>query len=407
MSESAGLWRIRVLGPLALTKDGVPVAAPGPLPSAVLTALAVAGHRGLHVGELLGSVTTRRGEQAMRRRNTLERHISDLRQLGVPIPKYGSLVTDGYALPDDVAVDAWEFAAGVANLPAEPTERGIADLLALWTGDPRAVHDRVAPRRWDRLFRVRDQLLRLVEGNGTATSPELADFVALFPSDRACAALRNRLEQQARKRLLVVEDQNLSLVVSALDGYDCLPVAGRDAWYELVNSRREDLLRLDGALIDLHLTDGYRDEQGLDIAEWLADHTTTPAALMTMAPPAGDLVEGTQVQRARYRLTQIIYKGRDGLDVTGIRNAARVLTSDEDRHVRARLHTSVAWARFHAQERLATPPTDRTRRRLQECEREAEAALREVRTGELWQARTAVREFVDRWQHRQGSSTLR
>jgi len=215
-------------------------------------------------------------------------------------------------------------------------------------------------------------------------------------------ALRDRLTQRARKRLLVVEDQNLSLVVSALDAYDCLPVTGRAAWYELVNSRREDLLRLDGALIDLHLTDGYRDEQGLDIAEWLADHTTTPAALMTMAPPAGDLVEGTQVQRARYRLTQIIYKGRDGLDVTGIRSAARALTSDEDRHVRARLHTSVAWARFHAHERLVSPLTDRNRRRLRDCEREAEAALREVRSAELREAERAVHEYVDRWQRREG-----
>lgn len=402
MSEAAGLWRIRVLGPLELTWDGDPVAAPGPIPSAVLTALALAGRRGLHVRELLGSVTTRSGEPAMRLRNTLERHISDLRRLGLPIPKYGSLVTEGYALPPDVAVDAWEFSAGVAALPPVPAPRRVAELLALWAEDPRSVHVRVAPRRWDRVIRARDQLLRLVESTGLG-SPELADFVALFPSDPACAALRDRFARQARKRLLVVEDQNLSLVVSALDGYDCLPVAGRDAWYELVNSRREDVLRLDGALIDLHLTDGYRDEQGLDIAEWLADHTTTPAALMTMAPPAGDLVEGTQVQRARYRLTQIIYKGRDGLDVTGIRNAARVLTSDEDRHVRARLHTSVAWARFHAQERLATPPTDRTRRRLQECEREAEAALREVRAGDLRQAQAAVREFVDRWQPREGS----
>ncbi|MEW2352966.1 hypothetical protein [Spirillospora sp. NPDC029432] len=402
MERAEPSWTIDVLGALVIRRHGELLPPLTSLQAAVLTCLALAGRKGMKTHELLDAVIPPEGGgRAISSKSALHKHFEALRKLGWPIPPFGSLVTDAYALDmERVRVDAAEFIGGVRELPAEPTEAQVAELIGYWREDPKRAHPRIRPGRWRRVFQARATLLKRIESAALVDTVGLEDFVALFPGDPECAPLSDRLARRERKLLLVVEDDVLDQVTDALDEYDHVPVGSLEEWDRLLKTDRDRVLRCHGALVDLHLTDGFDDEQGFDIVEWLRDNTEIPTALMTVAPPWDDYDREPRVHRDRYRLVKIVNKqnrqnGR--LNRQAIRTAVKSLTSDEDEDVRIRLETWLDSAFFHAARRLRRVRNADGLRRLKECERSAEATRRSVRSGTLRQAEDAVREFVRAW----------
>jgi len=380
-------WNIDVLGTLTVHRNGQRCPEVSPLRSAVVVLLALAGRRGCSAQELQLAL-------GIRSKNALEQHLTELRRIGLPIPKYGVLRSDGYALDfSRVRVDAVEWKAGVDTLGDAPDAAELSRLLMLWRENPIRAHPLIDPARWNSVLRVvevmPDERRRSIDG--------LAEFIELFPEDAGINRLRSLLRQERRKRLLIVEDMSMEYVIDALGPtYTCVPVADRRAWRRLLE-QTDGVPDVDAALIDLHLTSGLTDEHGLDIAEWLRDNTEIPAALMTMAlPPTGDLESWTRKQRARYRLVKIVHKGVNGLNTVGIREAAEYLTGQAEHHHRARLEAWFESHRYRVEEGFFGRP--RT-----EARREAEFRRAALRVGDsvahrpLAEARDAVTTFHDTW----------
>ncbi|MCX4704559.1 MULTISPECIES: hypothetical protein [Streptomyces] len=400
MGLSGEMWRIQVLGPLTVWRDGVLLdPPPRGLRCAVLVCLAAAGRRGLIPERLLRSVLSADGRRrGIRSVNALEQQVTELRRLGLPIPERGRSATDPYVLDfGRVRVDAEDFLRDLRDLPPTPDVNRLAALMAQWTGDPLLHHPQVERLLWNRHLKGRDTLLKQVRAADWQSMPELAEFLDLFPDDRASTLLRTDLARLERKRLLVVEDQNMDQIVDLLDAYDCVPVTDLEDWERQLRDRRDDILSVHGALIDLHLTDTFRDHDGYQIADWLRRNTDIPASVMTMAPPAGNLRQESTIQQKRHRLLQIVYKGYGTFNAQAIREAAAQLTSDEDAHVRDRLRATLETALFHARRRLSYPSPEHNHTLLRRCEADAAAAARQMETGTLPEAHRAVRDFREVW----------
>ncbi|WP_162794079.1 hypothetical protein [Streptomyces paludis] len=385
---------------MTVWRDGVLLdPPPRGLRCAVLVCLATAGQRGLGPDRLLQSVLSTDGRRrGIRSANALEQHVTELRRLGLPIPERGRSATDPYVLDfERVRVDAEDFLRDLRDLAATPDVSRLAALMAHWTGDPLLHHPQVDRLLWNRHIKGRSTLLKHVRAADWESLPELGEFLDLFPDDRASALLQADLARLDRKRLLVVEDQNMDQIVDILDAYECVRVTDLADWERQLRDRRDDILSVHGALIDLHLTDSFRDHDGYQIADWLRLNTEIPASVMTMAPPAGNLRQESTIQQKRYRLLQIVYKGYGTFNARALREAATQLTSDEDVHVRARLGSTLETALFHARKRLSYPSPEHNHTRLRQCEVEAAVAARQMEIGTLPEARRAVRDFRDTW----------
>lgn len=261
--ERDGQWRIEVLGTLAVSNGGRRWPDVGPVQSAVVVLLALAGRRGRTAEELQAALH-------IGSRNALEKHLSELRKRGLPIPHYGALRTAGYALDmTHVSVDALDFVTRVSRLGEEDDPALVSELLAMWREDPRRAHRRIDTSRWNSVMGSRLALVKVIENmppTSRALVTGLAEFAELFPDD---PRLRMLVQQETRKRLLVVEDMNMDYIVDALRRrYDCIKIADRGDWWRYLN-QVGNVVDVNGALIDLHLTDQLDDDHGLDIAEWL------------------------------------------------------------------------------------------------------------------------------------------
>jgi biotin operon repressor len=389
--ERDGQWRIEVLGTLAVSNGGRRWPDVGPVQSAVVVLLALAGRRGRTAEELQTALH-------IGSRNALEKHLSELRKRGLPVPHYGALRTAGYALDmTHVSVDALDFVTGVSRLGEEADPALVSELLAMWREDPRRAHPRIDASRWNAVIGARHALVRVIENMpqpSRALVTGLTEFAELFPDD---PRLRMLVQQEIRKRLLVVEDMNMDYIIDALGRrYNCIKIADLEEWWRYLD-QVGNIVDVNGALIDLHLTDQLNDDHGLDIAEWLRDNSDIPVALMTMALPAGDLETWTRKQRGRFRLVKIIHKGRDGLDTAGIREAAECLTSEAERHQRVRLETWLESHIYQAEESFSGRPlTESVVRERAEFRREAARARQLVADAPLDKAQKAVDELHQR-----------
>ncbi|MBQ0985562.1 hypothetical protein KBZ10_13775 [Streptomyces sp. F63] len=403
MTDMGEQWRIRVLGDLGVERDGTPLEPPTGLAGAVLVVLALRSRHGAREQDVMAWVRDGAGRPAIASELALAQHVSSLRRTGLPVPKRAK--GRPYTLDrQSVRVDAEEFVSDVGKLrdpagPPDPAE--LARLIGLWYGDPRVCHPQVESGRWSAVFACRDRLLEVLGD----TDPEvlrqldgLEGFLDLFPGDRLCAPVRERLRAGERRRILVVEDQMAGLIESALEtfGFSCLTVRSLDEWWRLRRDREAEVKQLAGALVDLHLTPGLGDRQGLEVVEWLARHTEVPASLMTMAPPSGDLYDSTLVQRARYRLVGIIHKGTPQVDLTVIRTAAEALVSQDPRHRRRRAETWLEWAALRADERLDAGGSGRNTA-LQRCRQAADRVRGTLRNGTVAEAEDQMRAFLQQY----------
>lgn len=399
MTDMGERCRIRVLGDLAVGCGDGQVEPPVGLAGAVLVVLALKLRRGVREQDLLASVRDGAGKPAIASEQALAQHFSSLRRR-LPVPK--RFKGGPYRLDADaVRVDAVEFIADVRKLRDLPGPPGVAELAALidlWHGDPRVCHPQVDPDCWNEVFACRDRLLDVLVEADPAILRQLdglAGFLDLFPGDRACDLVRERLKTPEPRRILVVEDQMAELIVDALEGFgfSCLTVRSLDEWRRMQREREAEVKRLAGALVDLHLTPELDDQRGLEVVEWLARHTEVPASLMTMAPPPGDLVENTRIQRARYRLVGIVHKGTPKVDFSGIRLAAEILVSPDARYRRRRAETWLEWAALRADDQLLSTGGSRRNPDLEQCREDADRVRRVLRDGTVEEAEREVQDF--------------
>lgn len=396
-------WRIRVLGDLAVERDGTPSAPPAGLTGAVLVVLALRLRYGVREQEVMACVRDGAGRPAIASEAALAQHFSSLRRFGLPVPK--RVKGCPYFLDRQaVRVDAQDFISGVGKLrdlsgPPGPVE--LAPLIGLWHGDPRVCHPQVEPDRWKEVFGCRDRLLETLADADLEVLRQLdglEGFLDLFPGDRLCDPVRQRLRAGERRRILVVEDQMTDMIENALEshGFSCLTVRSLDDWWQLRRDREAEVRQLAGALVDLHLTPQLDDRRGLEVVAWLARHTEVPASLMTMAPPTGDLYDSTLVQRARYRLVGIIHKGTPQADLTAIRTAAEALVSQDPKHRRRRAETWLEWAALRADEKLDTGGSGRNAA-LQRCRQHADRVRGTLRNGTVEDAEREMRAFLHQY----------
>jgi CheY-like chemotaxis protein len=403
MTDMGEQWRIRVLGDLAVERDGTPLNPPAGLTGAVLVVLALRLRYGVREQDVMAWLRDGAGRPAIASEAALAQHFSSLRRAGLPVPKRAK--GRPYTLDRQaVRVDAEEFVSGVRklrDLPGPPGPAELASLIGLWHGDPRVCHPQVDPDRWNGVFACRDRLLEVLG----STDPEvlrrldgLEGFLDFFPGDRLCAPVRERLRAGERRRILVVEDQIADLIENALEGhgFSCLTVRSLDEWWKLQRDREAEVRQLAGALVDLHLTPGLDDRRGLEVVAWLARHTEVPASLMTMAPPTGDLYDSTLVQRARYRLVGIIHKGTPQVDLTAIRTAAEALVSQDPKYRRRRAETWLEWAALRADEKLDTGGSGRNAA-LQRCRQAADRVRSILRNDTVEEAERQMRAFLQQY----------
>ncbi|MER6627465.1 hypothetical protein ABT301_04365 [Streptomyces sp. NPDC000987] len=404
MTDMGEQWRIRVLGDIAVECGGTRVEPPGGLTGAVLVVLALRLRRGAREQELMDSIRNSSGRAAIASEQALAQHFSNLRRTGLPVPKRAKGAP--YKLDwGAVRSDADEFVTGVRKLrglPGPPGAAELAALIGLWHGDPRVCHQQVDPACWKEVFLHRDRLLEVLAEADPQILRQLdglAGFLDLFPGDRACDPVRERLRAAEPRRILVVEDQMAEEIVGALEsfGFSCLTIRSLDEWWTMQRERQAELKRLAGALVDLHLTPELDDRRGLEVVEWLARHTEVPASLMTMAPPPGDLVENTRVQRARYRLVHIVHKGTPNVDLTGIRLAAEALVSTDPRHRRRRAETRLEWAALSADDQLLGTGGTGRNLPLERCRQDADHVRRTLRDGTVEEAERQVHDFQRRY----------
>jgi CheY-like chemotaxis protein len=400
MADMGEQWRIRVLGDLAVECGGRRVEPPNGLAGAVLVVLALRLRHGAREQDLMNWVRDGAGRAAIASESALAQHFSSLRRIRLPVPKRAK--GGPYTLDwDEVRVDAAEFVAAVRklrDLPQPPDVAKLAALIGLWRGDPRVCNPQVDPDRWKEVFTCRDRLLEVLAEADLEILRRLdglAGFLDLFPGDRACDPVRERLRGAEPRRILVVEDQMAELIVGALEsfGFSCLTVRSLDEWWRTQREREAEVKRLAGALVDLHLTPELDDRRGLEVVEWLARHTEVPASLMTMAPPPGDLVENTRVQRARYRLVGIVHKGTPNVDLSGIRLAAEALVSPDARHRRRRAETLLEWAALRADDQLLGIGGSGRNPQLERCRQDADRVRRILRDGTVEEAERQAQGF--------------
>ncbi|HET9168097.1 MAG TPA: BTAD domain-containing putative transcriptional regulator [Actinospica sp.] len=189
----------RILGPLEIEVDGVPVHVGGPRPRALLAALLAHAGESVSVAHLIDQVW---GEQPPATAvAALQMHVSALRKL------LGSRVVTtatGYLLEAaDHEVDARRFEAAIGDARSHLTRRPVraaADLsaaLALWRGEPfggvsagpdvRAARLKLSELR---LSVLEDRLeLELALGRHAQAAPELAGLAAEHPDRSRLARL--------------------------------------------------------------------------------------------------------------------------------------------------------------------------------------------------------------------------
>jgi CheY-like chemotaxis protein len=324
---------------------------------------------------------------------SLQQYISKIKKRGLPIVSSGSRGHMEYAL--DMAccrVDAQEFIRGVgAGLP-------IDTLLGLWRGAVEPAVLKATP--WATVRRARDALIQriaaLAEPDQTALT-ELARFADLFPGDKDVDQIRPH-GPGSRPRLLLVEDEPemMKEIRGRLEPYyRFTPITTLDDWWDFLK-QPENLERIDGALVDLHLTGSLNDKRGIEIVKYLRDHTGIPAALFTAN---GMERSGYQHQRrmAEFRLVDIVDKKNDDW-WEALESASQLLTGTGVQERRRRLETWLETAYLKLKrETEGAPPGSVPAGRRSRCDQDYGRVLTLVKVGDIEAAEREVDRFCRSW----------
>ncbi len=319
----------------------------------------------------------------------VEQYLTRLRKL-VPIASTGPRGRMRYAVDQErCRIDAQEFVRGVAaGRPAGP-------LLRLWRGPvPAGVLDTTA---WASIEQARRQLVRRIADLPEAELPaaeELERFGCLFPGDEDAQAIRPGVIP----RLLVVDDDPAmitEITEQLKDDYKITPITEIGAWRQF-RDQEGSLAQVDGALIDLHLTPDLDDQRGLQIVEYLRDHTEIPTALVTANGMERSSTANNR-RRAEFRLVDIVDKKNNDW-WKALEQAARLLTGTGDPERRHRLETwlETAYLKFKRHTRDAPRGSINADRR-RACDADYAKVIGIVRTADIEEAQAQVRRFRTSW----------
>ena len=353
----------------------------------LLVALALRPGQPRRVNELIGLVWN--GMDAFNRTGkALEAPMSRLRKLGLPIPLRGA--ANGYQLDlDRRDIDVLDFIECVRAPRLDVGE--ISRLLAMWRGDPRTVFDNMPSSEWAPLVRGFDQFMGHIKQLPAAElhrlRPALDEFADRFPDLTADVAWPSAVAPARRPRLLIVENevQVAEMLATILYDYDTTLAV---TLAEAMQVATEQLDDIDGALIDLHLTERL-DSAGLEVLAYIRDRRPElPRILITASPPPGS----QEQMRRVYGIMDILVKGADGYSASGVRDAVAQLFNEAPEaarqraearlqshaiRVRRRLNQQSIAARrgIRAGERAAYAELERCNDRLERFEQDSEGTL--------------------------------
>ncbi|MER7283921.1 response regulator [Dactylosporangium sp. NPDC000244] len=285
---------------------------------------------------------------------------------------------DGYQLDlERVEVDALDFIDSVQAPGLQINE--IARLLSMWRGDPRTVFEFLPRGEWAPLMRAFEQFLghinRLPAAEVRQIRGELDEFADRLPDLTADVAWPAPAAPVRRHRLLIVENEAkvAEMLASILIDYDTRIALTLTEAMQVVIEQIDDI---DGALIDLHLTERM-DSAGLEVLAYIRDRRPElPRVLITASPPPGS----QEQMRRVYGIMDILVKGADGYSANGVRDAVAQMFNEAPEAARQR---ATARLRSHAIQ---------VQRRLNQ---QMSAARRGIRTGER-SAYTELERCTDR-----------
>jgi DNA-binding response OmpR family regulator len=366
MKRARGGYRIKLLGELQVfSDDGLQLPIPKDrVMQRLLIALALRSGQPRRLDELVNAVWS--SEQSFGRDSkSLETPVSRLRnKLFLPIPSRRG--QGFYRLEiERQHVDALDFMDAVRSDNLDTPD--LARLLSLWRGDPRVLYAEVPIAEWEPLAHAVDRLIQHLAALPLLGLRDLAQeldaFSQILPDKTATLhAPCVQVATEPRYRLLIVENdvEVANMLRTILFEYRCTVATSLAEAMKVVS---ESLMNIDGAIIDLHLTERL-DSAGLEILSAIRDQRPDLSRLLiTASPPSG-----SQEQiRKMYGLFDILVKGADGYSANGIRDAVDQMFSESEGAARCR-----AIAFFESQ-------TTRIHRNLM---RRMVAARRGVRSGE-------------------------
>ncbi|WP_157239220.1 response regulator [Catenuloplanes japonicus] len=386
-----GLWKIWVLGDVVVQHDGAEPIRFSDRRTDVLVSLALAD------GPLSpAQLRDRReisGTQHRPAQNAFVQHVSALRDPGIPIETRGPHRAESYLLnADHVWVDAWQF------LRPPATDLSLEDSLRLWRGPVRrpgltaTVFERIEQARLDLVSRVLG-----VAQPDTALRDAVIGFIAAFPGDSLADQLRARYGRE-RKRILVVDDDpdvRREICGQLEPNHDVEPIKDIEAWRNL-RDRPQDLARIDGALVDLHLKGGDDDNRGMEIVKYLRRHTEVPVAVVTANIRQGTTRQVTDLM-AEYRIIDVVNKRQpDWLEALDDVLEQLIGTSDRAVRTRARSWLQTAYRDVRRDTEQAPPGSPGASRR-RDCDREYQNLLPAVEARPVDELTDRVRTFCRRW----------
>lgn len=272
-------------------------------------------------------------------------------------------------------VDLTDFIDRVANLESLASSE-VDELLGLWRGDPKAIHGFLGPAEFDPLVRARVSLINHISAWGRdelAKLRNLERFRGMFEEE--CGGLPATTAMAPAKRLLLVDDdEDLTAMVSQLLGGYQIQTAHTVG--VAMAAITDHTTRIDGALVDLHLTSRGMDSQGLQVLDALRVHRpAVPRILMTSAPPADAL---SHVQQ-EYGLYEILVKNSREAPVRTRRIVDEMMSDAAElviRRARATLDTLTSRVEIAGNRRVVA--ASQGVRRGTASQAELDAAIREL-----------------------------
>jgi CheY-like chemotaxis protein len=404
-------YRVRLLGELEVfTPEGESLPIPADrVMKRLLIAMALRAGQPRRTTDLVAAVWP--GPKSFGRdAKSLETPASRLRsKLGLPIPPRRG---EGFYKLDmsRTEIDALDFVDRVRNDDIDHGE--LDNLLGMWRGNPQVLYSDLPDAEWDELVRAVGQLLGRLAKLSPSQLNALANFrrfSQFFPEETSTLQPATTRPVRSGHRILIVENEvQIAQTMSAiLFEHDCLIATSLEEAMSVLTGRLDEL---DGAVIDLHLTDRL-DSAGLEILSFIRDRRPDlPRLLITASPPAG-----SQEQiRQTYGLFDIVVKGADGYSASGVRDAVTHMLGDEDDDVRRRaaalfeshsaqvqrvLNRRLVAARraMRAGENDAYSEIDRWSSLLERFEDESDTVRSQLVDSPAGQADSIVGEFVGRW----------
>jgi response regulator RpfG family c-di-GMP phosphodiesterase len=172
----------------------------------------------------------------------------------------------------------------------------------------------------------------------------------------------------------------------------------------------EHIDELDGALIDLHLTERL-DSAGLEVLAYIRDRRPElPRMLITASPPAGS----QEQMRRVYGIIDTLVKGADGYSASGVRDAVgqmfnelpesarrRTLARLESHAIKIRrelMQRTIAARRgIRAGERDSYQELERSTDALEKLEQDTDSMREQLLNAAPADLNDLVKSYVDRW----------